>query len=811
MVTTHAAAVLLFAAVAAAQTPSFEPLERNHFSPDPGPTQAVVLADLDGDGHLDAVFLAQSSAGPSLLFYHNDGKAGFAAMTLPLPPLPAQMTTLYAGDIDGDGRVDLIVGTLVTGALILHNEGGLLFSLDPQSLLAGWVDIRGTLVDVDGDGDLDFLGWGSPYVTHGSYFLLRNDGHGHFVDDSLASFPPGVTPRMLHSAVADFDRDGFPDMIVAYGPFFAPCIDYLRNDGHGVYSVEPVSRNLSVSAIAVGDIDGDGYPDFLVTQMLTPSTVSAINDGSGHFRLDYQHPVRVRPQNSIQLLDINQNGRADLVLPDGTYYLNTGAIWSYHSLSMELPGGGSWCFGDLNGDLSPDLLGPGPHPRLLLSGTRVGVDRARLDATLRPTDLPTYLYDFRAIPDSHMAAVWQDESYPWRVPSLVLVNQGRLQQLSGPSLSLASSSGSPPPTAAFVYWTGDDGLVVADSASLRVFLSTGSSLTEQADALPPPIGSPTAVRCGQLYTHAPYAPDSVAVAIGSGSSRVLQVFTFYGMAYTSQVFVVPTAVARPDLDHELRFADFDGDGFVDVLCGARILRNDRNGGLIPADDLSLLLAPCSEILPFDMDGDGDADLFTSSGQLLESTVAGFRDVTLGRVPLGHTMHHLSAGDIDGDGDLDLMADWTVLRNDGSRFTPFFAVANTGMLVDLDGNGDADVFDGKQMWFNSHNRLHAPRLPMLGADYALHVTTWREGAPAVLAVIGISPGIEWTPVPGLPSPRISLGNAQLFALPLLGGRGALVEHLPSSTVLFGMQFFGQAATIDRNGHALATNLLAEEIR
>ncbi|WP_169980010.1 CRTAC1 family protein [Tautonia rosea] len=141
------------------------------------------------------------------------------------------------------------------------------------------------LFDFDDDGDLDLFVAGGSEIRDGAVrsaggpWLFRNEGPGQWTDSTEAS---GLrhTGWAQGVAVADYDADGFPDlMVVQHGP------DTLwRNQGNGTFADVTEAAgiddpNWGVSA-TWGDVDGDGWPDLYVTNYLDvdPLNPPPLND-----------------------------------------------------------------------------------------------------------------------------------------------------------------------------------------------------------------------------------------------------------------------------------------------------------------------------------------------------------------------------------------------------------------------------------------------------------------------------------------------------------------------------------------------------
>ena len=186
------------------------------------------------------------------------------------------------GDIDGDGWVDLYVGTFGSkpynskpNQLLRNKEGK--FSLDDQQVLRVVGRANGAaLVDLDNDGDLDLVA--TNHAIEGqadnSHFrtpnkLFRNDGSGKFTDVSADS---GVSPELIACrsvCATDYDGDGLLDLFVGECFFQGGKSRSRLYRNLGGLKFEDVSQRVGLPAeltgfgVAAADVNDDGRPDLL--------------------------------------------------------------------------------------------------------------------------------------------------------------------------------------------------------------------------------------------------------------------------------------------------------------------------------------------------------------------------------------------------------------------------------------------------------------------------------------------------------------------------------------------------------------------
>lgn len=200
-------------------------LQNTHL--DLGTAAHPTLADLNRDGYPDLILSCESfftdtgpKAGAWLLWGNATGFTLANSNWLDLPQYTLRNPIFAAGDINGNGRTDLLMGTS-TGALWHWEEntaGGVDFALVTQNFagISGPAFAAPLLYDYDSDGDLDLILGG----RNGRLALYRQDAGGSFtlVTDFLGQIELRDTISTLlgftRPALADLDRNGTPELIV---------------------------------------------------------------------------------------------------------------------------------------------------------------------------------------------------------------------------------------------------------------------------------------------------------------------------------------------------------------------------------------------------------------------------------------------------------------------------------------------------------------------------------------------------------------------------------------------------------------------
>ena len=253
---------------------------------------AVSVADFDGDGFPDLYFTNSAFGQPNALYRNlgngtfEDVAAGAGLANLNRPGEGVSMGSIW-GDIDNDGREDVLVYRYGYLALFRNVDGHHFEDVTEKAGLHRWVNSNGAIwLDYDRDGlldlyvtayfrDVDLWHLTTTRIMHNSFeyatnggknLLFHNVGGGRFVDVTDAMHV-GSTRWSLAAASADFNGDGWPDIYLAndYGP------EELYLNDHGkrfvLTSAGLESESKSGMGVAVGDAFNRGRLDAFVSNI----------------------------------------------------------------------------------------------------------------------------------------------------------------------------------------------------------------------------------------------------------------------------------------------------------------------------------------------------------------------------------------------------------------------------------------------------------------------------------------------------------------------------------------------------------------
>ncbi len=626
--------------------------------------------DFNGDGKLDLASVSSSGSFSDgfVTLRLGDGAGNFGA--------PADFnvgvgpTIADAGDINNDGRDDLVVGN--------HDQGNISVLMGSASGFAP-VKIVGVqhsfprplsvaLGDYNKDGKKDAAVLGSSGVG-----VALGDGAGGFGEPKF--FGVGVFDDS-HIAAGDVNADGALDLVVAGTNLVVRFGDGAGNFDTTFDATVVISIGGSNSDVVVADLNGDGRSDVASTDFETGDVPVALSVAPGGFSQGGFSPVsRYVAGAAVRGLaaeDFDGDGKKDLAVVNGSVFLDSGEVF-------------------------------------LLKGDGAGGFRAARDFDVQnPFSVVTA--DFNS--DGRLDLVTSSGSiFGGSVVFMPGLGGGAfgeaklIGEVEGP-LSIAARD--------FNHDGKPDLAVFERDASgsnirVKIFLSDGAGAFT--------LGGDTFLDTSNPFiAYADFNGDGNTDAVSGGPS--------FGVAFRAGdgagKFAAPVALADSLVLNGLAAGDFNGDGRSDVVatvlgsagCGdAKLYVFHGDGaGHFTAPVVSAFAGAAFEMLPFDFNGDGRDDLAVTDtcgkkvDALLSDGAGGF--TSAGEFSAGPLPLRLTLGDFNGDGKPDLAVSsgdtaasdnqLAVLTGDGSGgfsapFTLFAGRFPAGMAAgDFDGNGRDDI-------------------------------------------------------------------------------------------------------------------------
>src|SRR6266705_748790 len=255
------------------------------------------------------------------------------------------------GDYDNDGFEDLYV-TAYGGNKLYHNNGdGSFTDVTEKAGVggSGW-STSAAWVDLDNDGLLDlvvlrYVQWDFDDIWCGEHregyraychpdvfqpitpLVYHQDGNGHFteISNKVGFSKPG---KGLGIALADYDRDGHVDIVVANDSM----LEFLyRNKGDGTFeevgllsqvAVDGNGRTFAGMGVDFADYNNDGLPDIVITDLSNQMYALYKNSGDGSFSYDSftSGLGRMTLQHSgwgVRFFDFDNDGWKDLLVAQG--------------------------------------------------------------------------------------------------------------------------------------------------------------------------------------------------------------------------------------------------------------------------------------------------------------------------------------------------------------------------------------------------------------------------------------------------------------------------------------------------------------
>ena len=604
---------------------------------------ALAIGDVDGDGHPDVAVTNYFSNTVSIFL--GTGIGTFVPKTdvaTGLGPFAVAIT-----DLNGDGRADLVVANYTSGtvSVLLGNDaGGFATRVD----YAAGLGTRSVKVgDMTGDGFADVVACN---VSGNTVSVWPGDGRGGL--GTRTDYTTATGPRVV--AIGDLNWDGVLDVVTANTN--VSNVSVFLGTGLGVLGAKTdYATGTGAYSVAIGDVDADRKPDLVVADYNANTVSVLIGTGTGTFGAKTDFATGTGPR-SVAIEDVTGDGYPDVLTANygsATVSVLVSGVSNGFGATSYLPTtfGFGFCLTDVTGDGNADLvgatnLGVRVQPGNGAGGLAAGVEYPTGGGIMR--GVATGDFDGNGLLDLVTANTDNSAS--------VLLNDGNGGFVVGAGVTTGIW-----PTGVAVGDLNGDGFLDFVTANFsgntvsRVLGSEGVHFGTKSD-----FGTganPAGVVIGKFNSDA-YL-DLAVCNSGSTTVSVLPGDGAGGFGARVDYTVGGTA-------EWIAMGDLNGDGRLDLATANRdpgsvsvMLSDGANSFLAKTDYSTGTGSKALGIVIADLNGDGWNDIAVSLtiGQsvcvLLGAGNGAFN--TRMDFPLLYYAHDVAAGDLDGDGRLDIAA------------------------------------------------------------------------------------------------------------------------------------------------------------